>query len=382
MKTKLVLFIILLFVIGCTSTEKKGAQPDDGAIVIDVNSALKSEPRNFEDMIESIEFIPLETTEASVIEYAQKCFVTDKYLFVMDVYQSSLGLILFDRNGKFIKRFQRGNGPEELPFYTDVFYADGYWYVLGGNKLAKYTDNGKFVDCKIFDDMSDEIQKVGNRFLSVQSQSPDNKFKIIELDSNLTKINELCLDLMPFPFFEGLSCYDGENCLIFKMTDNNIYSYDNSNGFEIKYRLEYPDFEYKISYDKYEHQRDAFSKMVNDMDRSKYFFYENNVNCEDYLIFDLLSNDTSVDILYNKNTGTACVLNINKETDYLLWEMREAYISGQKNTLCGIILPEDIEDCWTNNPNNLLSAKDIEILKNAKPDDNPIIVIYKLKDNL
>ena len=62
--------------------------------------------------------------------------------------------------------------------------------------------------------------------------------------------------------------------------------------------------------------------------------------------------------------------------------MREAYISGQKNTLCGIILPEDIEDCWTNNPNNLLSAKDIEILKNAKPDDNPIIVIYKLKDNL
>ena len=36
MKTKLILFIILLSVIGCTSTEKKDAQSDVGAIVIDV----------------------------------------------------------------------------------------------------------------------------------------------------------------------------------------------------------------------------------------------------------------------------------------------------------------------------------------------------------
>ena len=58
-------------------------------------------------------------------------------------------------------------------------------------------------------------------------------------------------------------------------------------------------------------------------------------------------------------------------------------LPGHHNMFYGIIVPEVLsEKGEIINPNNLLSAKDIEILKNAKEDDNPIIVIYKLKDNL
>ena len=53
----------------------------------------------------------------------------------------------------------------------------------------------------------------------------------------------------------------------------------------------------------------------------------------------------------------------------------------------GCISPERISEKsewnWNGiNPNNLLSDEDMVTLKNAKEDDNPIIVIYKLKTDI
>ena len=92
-------------------------------------------------------------------------------------------------------------------------------------------------------------------------------------------------------------------------------------------------------------------------------------------------------VVYNKNTGkTWKKINCKDDSPSIFGILGESsnqnQVIGQKNSFYGTIDIEDIEDCWQNNPNNLLSPKDIEILKNAKEDDNPIIVIYKLKDNL
>ena len=84
MKTKLILFIILLFVIGCTSTENKGAQPDENTIVIDINSALKNDWWNFADMVDSVAIIPLETTEDSVLADALFRVAIDNQLIADD----------------------------------------------------------------------------------------------------------------------------------------------------------------------------------------------------------------------------------------------------------------------------------------------------------
>ncbi len=392
MKTKLVLFIILLFVIGCTSTEKKGAQPDDGAIVIDVNSALKSEGRNFEDMIESVELIPLETTEASVVGGVGNCIVAEKYIYLEDSSDGANGVIQFDRNGKFVKRYQRGGATDEFNFIETTFYANNYLYIVANDKILKFTDSGKFVDAKSNSGRYHYMMNDGDGFVTFQleNENQEHKIKIIKLDSNLVKISELNLDpIIPLVPNSELVCFDGNKCLIDRFADNNIYCWSDSN-FIVKYRIDLADNEYQISTGQYQDMswRENFEKfhtMYDNVDEGKYLFFGSVQESEDYLSFCIMTHQDYKNIFYNKITGKAWVKNRTKvESPWKnMWgPWGTIRIPKPNNTYFGLIMPESIKDCWKNNPNNLFSAKDIEILKNAKEDDNPIIVIYKLKDNL
>ena len=396
MKTKLVLFIILLSVIGCTTTEKKGAQPDDGTIVIDVNSALKNEPRNFEDMIESIELIPLETTEASVVGELFDFIVTDSNIFLSDSYMESLGLIMFDRNGKFVKRFAHGNGPGEIISVSDVFYGGNNLYVYSDpvRKFYKFTSNGEFVNDKNSSDEQTAFTiKYGDGFLLVRPHWLDmreQKFRVIKTDSNFVKLSEAKLDKNPFTFLTNhLSCIDGVNCLVFRFGDDIVYNYAND-SLSLKYRLDYPDFWYDYStckdVEKPSYEGGGRKALDRNMDEGKFLFGGKLQNCDDYLIFKMYGKNANIKtVFYNKNTGKTWQLENQDESSVfnLIKTMGTEQLPGHHNTFCGIIIPEELtEKGEINNPNNLFSAKDIEILKNAKEDDNPIIVIYKMKDNL
>ena len=389
MKTKLVLFFVLLFVIGCTSTEKKGAQHDDGAIVIDVNSALKNEPRYLEDMIESVELIPLETTEASVIGSIIKSIVTDRYIYIVDFYEGSTGLLQFEKNGKFVKRYIKGGGTDEFNYILAISFFDNCLYVFDTQKLLKYSESGKFIGAKPYSDQNlASIAKDGDGFVTLQvaEQTEDHKFKIIKLDSNLVKISELSLEPISSVSNTGEICSDGNNSLIYRLFDDNIYGWCD-NGFKVKYCLDFSDFEYQIQFEKYqnlppEQRYQAFTMLMADIEKDRYVFLGSVHNSDDYLSFLLMSKGSSAPIFYNKNTGKAFVKKYGDNKSPLAQFSESGTVRGEKNTFYSSITPEYIGDCWKNNPNNLFSAKDIEILKNAKEDDNPIIVIYKLKDNL
>ena len=395
MKTKLVLFFILLFVIGCTSTEKKAAQSDDGAIVIDINSALKGEPRNFEDMIESVELIPLETTEASVVGDLLDCIVTDSNIFLSDSYMESLGLIMFDRSGKFAKRFVRGNGPGEFTSVSDIFYGGNNLYVFSDpmRKYFKYTSDGQYVWDKNYNESVVFTIKYGDGFLLVRPHWADfheQKFSVIKTDTNFVKISEAKLDKNPFTFLnKHLSCIDDVNCLVFRFGDDNVYNYAND-SLSPKYRLDYSDFRYDYStckdIDKPSYEGGGRKALDNNMDEGQYVFGGKLQNCDDYLIFKLYGKNTNIKtVFYNKKNGKTWQSGNQEENSIfnLMKTTSTEQLPGHHNMFYGIIVPEVLsEKGEIINPNNLLSPKDIEILKNAKPDDNPIIVIYKLKDNL
>ena len=214
MKTKLVLFIILLFVIGCTSTEKKGAQPDDGAIVIDVNSALKGEGRSIGDMVESVRIVPLETTEASVLnQFPKSVIVTGNYIFVEDFQQNGVELLMFDKDGKFIKKFQRGNGPGEFNILNNIAYDGKNLYVFDYSKILRYSVDGQFIDSKDFDCRMMYMTKFGDGFVAIQreTQSIDHKFKMFKIDSDLKLVAEHILDPFSYANFWGATEYNSTN---------------------------------------------------------------------------------------------------------------------------------------------------------------------------
>lgn len=63
------------------------------------------------DLADSLEYVPLETTENSLIKYVNQLTVMKQHILVND----GCGYLLFSRQGKFICRVgSRGNGPGEF----------------------------------------------------------------------------------------------------------------------------------------------------------------------------------------------------------------------------------------------------------------------------
>ena len=391
MKTKILFLTLILFIIGCTSSEKKGTQPDDDAIVIDVNSALKGESRNLEDIVESVEVIPLETTEASILGDLKNCIVTDNYIFVNDIYEHYGGLAMFDKNGKFIKRFKRGNGPEEIISAFKIFYSNDAIYVSSVKMLHKISLDGKFLgskECAMFT----SAMKIPDGFLITQSETlnDDDQFKIIKTDTNMVKVSEYCLSSNPFLTNTGIDCFDGVNCLIYRFADNDIYSFSDD-GVKVKYRLSYPDFEYQNPSAEFENmpmeQRfEASSQLFKKLGEDKYIFVGELLDSDDYLTVSVVNEDDWTPVIFNKKTGKTFVKDHQHTEPFspftFISREQYAHLAGRKNTFSGVLSSAFAPECCENNPHNLFSDKDIEIFKNAKEEDNPIVIIYKLKDNL
>ncbi|MBQ5576901.1 MAG: 6-bladed beta-propeller, partial [Bacteroidales bacterium] len=318
-----------------------------------------------------------------------KSIVTDKYIYIVDFYEGSTGLLQFEKNGKFVKRYIKGGGADEFNYILAISFSDNCLYVFDTQKLLKYSESGKFIGAKPYSDQNlASIAKDGVGFVTLQvaEQTEDHKFKIIKLDSNLVKKSELSLDPISSISNTGEICSDGNNGLIYRLFDNNIYGWSD-NGFNVKYRLDFSDYEYQIQFEKYqnlppEQRYQAFTMLMADIEKDRYVFFGSVHNSDDYLSFLLMSNGSSAPIFFNKNTGKTLIKKYGDNKSPLAQFSESGTVRGKKNTFFGSIIPEYIGDCWKYNPNNLFSAKDIEILKNAKEDDNPIIVIYKLKDNL
>lgn len=115
---KKMLFWLLAAIIvltGCVSKHSSGELPK-----IDLAAkTFASDKVGIADEIESIEYIPLELTDESLIANVLDACVTDEYLFIYSTRQESV--LQFDRKGKFIRSIARtGNGPGEVAQITSL----------------------------------------------------------------------------------------------------------------------------------------------------------------------------------------------------------------------------------------------------------------------
>ena len=201
-----------------------------------------------QDEIESVEYIPLETTGDSsslldgVLEYA----VSKKYIYVSPVKEQRI--VLFDRQGRFIKTLiPFGQGPGELAGTLLGMQADeeqDRLYLFCGSHIGVYTLDGAFV-CNLVHDYPISYQRmVGHeRFASVafpyvpfQSGSYGLGVFTAEGDTVVTK-NDFSSPLVSpekagftIGIAMGYSGYEksvlfktGSNDTLFRMTADKIY---------------------------------------------------------------------------------------------------------------------------------------------------------------
>ena len=139
--------ILLTTLVACSNSSKQSIDSD--LPVIDLEKEYPVKRIDIHE-IADVDYIPLETTDESVLSVGATKIMSEKYIIVAE---NTLGLYylnVFDRQGKYIRSIDRqGEGPEEYPNFIN-FIADfdtNELFIRIGNKtdIKVYTLNGQFL---------------------------------------------------------------------------------------------------------------------------------------------------------------------------------------------------------------------------------------------
>jgi hypothetical protein len=135
------LLLLSLTLFSCQSPSEKAAPTS--ARVVDIET-LSSDTIRATDL----RFVPLESTEESLVSNADKLFFVQDTYYVMD--QQGKSILLFSATGKFLSKINRvGRGPGEYVHLTDVdVTGDGrIWvYDMMTQKIVRYSRKGALLD--------------------------------------------------------------------------------------------------------------------------------------------------------------------------------------------------------------------------------------------
>ncbi len=137
----------LITILGCmvACTHQPAAQDDSPMKIIRITDSDLTKEARMHDIIRSIELIPLETSDSCLVSMVRDpLFIADRIYI-----KAGGGILIFDRKGRFIRRFnRRGRGPQEYTALSSFFLNDlGGFTVLDGpgQKLLVYDKNDSCV---------------------------------------------------------------------------------------------------------------------------------------------------------------------------------------------------------------------------------------------
>lgn len=113
--------LVLMAICALVSCKERGENSDCRKIVLNPNSV--EEKMYLSEIVDSVILIPLETTEECVIDRAKSLIIKDKYIYIMDVGQDIV--FVFNKSGKFISKLdKKGRGPHEYSDLSGMFIDD------------------------------------------------------------------------------------------------------------------------------------------------------------------------------------------------------------------------------------------------------------------
>lgn len=141
MKTRIFLFALMV-IIGSCSGKNRLKTEEDTIKTIDLLMEAESEITMLSEIAENIEYIPLETTENSLVGSVTKFIKCDKRIYIKNSFDE---IICFDSEGKFINKLNKlGRGPEEYLLISDfdVTTDNKLLVILAGDKIITFRNTG------------------------------------------------------------------------------------------------------------------------------------------------------------------------------------------------------------------------------------------------
>ncbi|RHJ78387.1 6-bladed beta-propeller [Parabacteroides sp. AM08-6] len=384
--------IILLLIILCVCTDIK-TLTGQGIINIEVGENIKEV--NLSDIIESIEIIPLETSDEVLLGEIYALSYDEEKYFVQNA--NNLLIYVFDKKGKFERQLTRkGNGPGEIQFpesYTLDKINKEVW-LSNNNTFLRYDYQGTYLGKRDYSlafksfciDKNKNIyfytgkndnHHIQDGFLTgdLTLLTPDNK-KRTWFKSKLVGYYKTGESIRSYPSSHPFSIQK-DNSITFSYTFNDtIYSIKDNSLIEPKYCIHLG--EKKIS-----------SNALNDMPGKdlKAYFQENtntkwNINNvfenQQYLYFTYLKGfKSSYVVLYNKETKEISNMSLK---DDLLGSEWLAIADCTASSFIGYIPAYQIK--INEKILSFISQEQLAQLKESTADDNPILFKLTFKKRI
>ena len=368
------------------------------------------------DIVEDVEYVQLETTDDCLIGAGFFCAFTEKDIYVLNTNYKNEELFRFDRaTGKFIRKIgQIGQGPKDMMRPDFIYAGNNYVYASSSimDKVYVYDENGGFVrtiplrrgwggritviqnkyiihntgwDFMVrSDDDGSNSHEYGSRnlYIAANIQDMEGNTILAKCDTLQGEKPSVNLDFNPIRWY-----YNGE-LNFYDEVDNIIYA-ANENGFTPRYKL-------KLGENRWVETGKLTKEFL------KYIKIHYFQETADYLFIYWNQREKAYFARFNKKTE---VLEVEEEDSFKgrFWHL---YAYGPKNDIdgcetyfrqgCGNY--EDITGSilFTITPDNIDRVREalekaenvkfpekrqqlLKMLDERKEDDNPILVIYKLK---
>lgn len=382
MKNKYIFIIILILLWGCKKNINKSNDDLPSIYPLELSNVTK-----LDQYIDSIQIIPLETTEKSYITHIRKMLITPTGNFII---QDPGGIFAFDNQGKYLFSFgAKGRGPGEYVGVFDICITNDQKYLLALaniDEVLKYSLNdGKFIE-KLTPQLPKEYPnfdaicpaKGGGYFLFAANPIEHTDFThpfycMLEFDKTGKMVNKMLMR-KDFIFSIGLITQSHENDYLIRPLEGDKICYKVDQG-EIKPYVKI-DFKDKSipTYYIFDSQ-----KQVN---TDKYMF-------SDYYKVTIYLHETK-EILYFSFCGPRalenyCLFSLSKNKG-IRWERNQqditplfSVLASDSNYFYGIY--NDYENNYTQDQSQTMEPLKKIIIENSSiqlGEDNPYIVKFKV----
>lgn len=357
----------------------------DSVTKIDLNPFLKVQSFDFGSLIKDIKLVPLETKSESLLDKIKKVVVTESHIYIHDDFKGG-GIVIFDSNGKFIKRIPKGMGPGELMRLYDIDFdkSNNELIAFEHSFLVFFTPTGEFIrqERLPLGFFNFTVLPNGYVFKTLDEQGNDHLEDLKNFNLLITD-KKFQLESVGMPHTPITLSLSGERNLfnnnIINITQSyvdTIYKYvSTTNQLKAEYILDYNKNKLPERYTQV-----PFDKFKKDAVKNNYYFYLGEYLTTKY---------TNVFFLENWNIQMKTIIFRNKKTGHMIGGTSATQDS---NEIPPVGFPKFVSgeyfiSWYLPNPNDSFATKS-KIISNADKlkikglteNDNPVLVFYNLKD--
>ena len=346
-------------------------QPKENSNVIQVDIE-NAKPMNLADFVESIQLVPLETTDKSLIKRIERMVIRDGKVYIQNDLQD---VLVFDENGKFLLSTaqRRGQGPEDYFMMMSMDVTnDGLISIYEGFRIREYDMDLNLVN-SYFPQLPDSIHSALEKRKHIKLDDDIYLFRDNEYTSYYSASKDSVLSIK-HEHYHPKSCAIVNNLRLLEH-EGEIY-FSPSYICDTLYRVNTAEHRMEPVIAFHSEEDINLDEMPDDMTFQYYVEYM--MNTEKMFMLDKVHlPDADFCFMANVKDKKGGVVYRDKHGKVKVYYQKDTQSfpvphAVYENKLVFAAMPEYIEEMDV----TLVDAESLERIKDLKEDDNQVLVIY------